>query len=85
MAYPQLTTKLEHNEHLLVCFNFIRAIRASIYSTNQIESFNKKLKRKTKQREQFLNEAALELTLVIVILDYNSRYSLQAHKGFQQI
>jgi len=53
-----------------------------------IESFNKKLKRQAKQREQFPNEAALERTLVTVItviLDYNSRYSLRAHKGFQQI
>ncbi|MCX0278658.1 transposase [Bombilactobacillus mellis] len=59
--YPQLTAKLEHNEHLLlVCFNFPSAIRVSIYSTNLIESFNKKLKRQTKQREQFPNEAALK-------------------------
>ncbi|MBA1393827.1 hypothetical protein EQ500_08115 [Lactobacillus sp. XV13L] len=44
-----MTTQLEHNPHLLVCFNFPSAIRASIYSTNLIESFNKKLKRQTKQ------------------------------------
>ena len=29
--YPQLTAKLVHNEYLLVCCNFSRAIRASIY------------------------------------------------------
>ena len=50
-----------------------------------IESFNKKLKRQTKQREQFPNEAALEQTLVTVILGYNSCYSLLEHKEFQQI
>ncbi len=50
-----------------------------------IESFNKKLKRQTEQQEQFPNEADLDRTLVIVILDYNSSYSLRAHKEFQQI
>ena len=50
-----------------------------------IESFNKKLKRQTKQREQFPNEAALEQTLVTVILDHDSRYSLLVHKEFKQI
>ncbi len=41
--------------------------RSSIYSTNLIESFNKKLKRQTKKKEQFPNESALERVLVTVI------------------
>lgn len=67
-SYPKLTAQLENNEHLLVCFNFPSAIRASIYSTNLIESFNKKLKRQTKRREQFPNEESLERALVAVII-----------------
>ncbi len=72
-SYPKVTSKLEHNQNLLTCFAFPAAIRSSIYSTNLIESFNKKLKRQTKKKEQFPNESALERVLVTVICDYNGR------------
>ncbi|MFL2030474.1 IS256 family transposase, partial [Loigolactobacillus zhaoyuanensis] len=51
--YPKVTQGLLENQKLLTCFDFPAAIRASIYSTNLIESFNKKFKRQTKKREQF--------------------------------
>lgn len=54
VRYPQLTAKLEHNEHLLVCFNFPRAIRASIYSTNLIESLTKSSIGKPNKGNNFL-------------------------------
>ncbi|WP_020089524.1 transposase, partial [Levilactobacillus parabrevis] len=70
---------------LLTCFTFPAAIRSSIYSTNLIESFNKKLKRQTKKKEQFPNEPALERVLVTVIRDYNGQNFERTHRGFKQI
>ena len=67
------------------CFDFPAAIRASIYSTNLIESFNKKFKRQTKKREQFPNEESLERTLMTVILDYNDKFDQRVHKGFNMV
>lgn len=83
--YPKLTKQLMTNDYLLTCFNFPLAIRASIYSTNLIEAFNKKLKRQTKKKEQFPNEASLERFLVSIIMDYNERFSNRVHKGFNQV
>ncbi len=83
--YPRITNKLKRQPNLLTCFNFPTAIRASIYSTNLIESFNKKLKRQTKKREQFPNEESLERTLVSVIMDYNNKFDQRVHKGFNQV
>lgn len=80
--YPKITQGLLKNQKLLTCFDFPPAIRASIYSTNLIESFNKKFKRQTKKREQFPNEESLERTLMTVILDYNDRSDQRVHKGF---
>ncbi|GEL15460.1 ISEf1, transposase [Pediococcus cellicola] len=65
----KVTQALLKSQKLLVCFNFPPAIRSSIYSTNLIESFNKKFKRQTMKREQFSNEESLERTLMTVILD----------------
>lgn len=84
-AYPKVTGKLENNPHLLTCFTFPAAIRSSIYSTNLIESFNKKLKRQTKKKEQFPNEPALERVLVTVIRDYNGQNFERTHRGFKKI
>ncbi|MFL2030391.1 transposase, partial [Loigolactobacillus zhaoyuanensis] len=83
--YPKVTQGLLENQKLLTCFDFPAAIRASIYSTNLIESFNKKFKRQTKKREQFPNEESLERTLMTVILDYNDKFDQRVHKGFNMV
>lgn len=83
--YPKVTQGLLENQKLLTCFDFPPAIRASIYSTNLIESFNKKFKRQTKKREQFPNEESLERTLMTVILDYNDKFDQRVHKGFNMV
>lgn len=83
--YPKVTQALLKNQKLLVFFNFPPAIRSSIYSTNLIESFNKKFKRQTKKREQFPNEESLERTLMTVILDYNDKFGRRTHKGFNLV
>jgi putative transposase len=83
--YRKLMNSLSVNPNLLTWLMFPRPIRASIYSTNLIESFNKKLKRNIKKREQFPNEESLERNLVSVIFDYNSKFGIRSHKGFKSI
>ncbi|WP_204119949.1 IS256 family transposase, partial [Lacticaseibacillus suilingensis] len=52
-SYSKMTKRLAETQNLLTFFDFPTSIRASIYSTNLIESFNKSIKRKTKAKEQF--------------------------------
>lgn len=82
--YPRMTKTLANTEYLLTFLQFPLAIRGTIYSTNIIESFNKSLKRKTKAKEQFPNEAALDRFLVTQMVDYNQKNGTRSHKGFKQ-
>ncbi|PXZ09628.1 IS256 family transposase, partial [Lactobacillus helveticus] len=45
---------------LLVFYNYPKQIRASIYSTNMIESFNNVIKRKAKPKAEFPTEQSLD-------------------------
>lgn len=61
-------------------------IRVSIYSTNQIESFNKRLKRKTKAKEQFPTEDSLDNFVGQQVLAYNnSAAARRVARGFSGI
>lgn len=82
--YSRMTRTLQETENLLTFTQFPKRIRGTIYSTNIIESFNKQLKRKTKVKEQFPNEDALERFLVTQMINYNNKKSGRAHKGFKQ-
>jgi len=82
--YPRMTKQLAQTDNLLTFLEFPPSIRATIYSTNVIESFNKSLKRRTKAKEQFPNESSLERFLVTQILAYNDKNYGRAHKGFKQ-
>ncbi|HCX02982.1 MAG: IS256 family transposase [Tissierellales bacterium] len=82
--YSRVTRTLQETENLLTFTQFPKRIRGTIYSTNIIESFNKQLKRKTKVKEQFPNEDALERFLVTQMINYNNKKSGRAHKGFKQ-
>src|SRR5699024_2732253 len=54
------------------------------HCTNLIESFNKEIKRYVKRKEQFPNEDALERFLVTQFLDYNQKFGIRCHRGFDQ-
>ncbi|WP_350303135.1 IS256 family transposase [Pediococcus acidilactici] len=82
--YPRMVRNLASTSNLLTFLEFPPSIRRTIYSTNIIESFNKKLKRKTKVKEQFPNESALDRFLATIILEYNEKYFGKAHNGFKQ-
>jgi len=67
---------------LLTFYNYPPAI---IYSTNMIESFNNRLKRKTKPKTEFPTEQSLDTFIGVQAMDYNDRYFNRIHKGFGQV
>ena len=73
-----------NNKQLLVFYDFSTSICRSIHSTNLIEVFNKDLKRPIKQKEPFLNEDLLKRFLVTCFLEYNQKFSMRCHRGFDQ-
>ena len=75
---------LKDNPDFFTFYDFPKAIRKSIYSTNLIESFNKKIKRYSKRKEQFPNEESLDRFLVTQFEDYNQRFATRCHIGFDQ-
>lgn len=83
-AYPKVVKSLHDNAYLLTFYGFPKAIWRSIYSTNLIESFNKKIKKYTKCKEQFPNEESLERFLVSQFEDYNQNFATRCHIGFNQ-
>lgn len=82
-AYPKLVPMIK-GDAILTFYAFPQSIRRSIYSTNLIESVNKQLKKYTKRKEQFPNEASLERFLVSQLNDYNTRFLARCHLGFDQ-
>ena len=85
-AYKNVVRDLRQVEpDLLTFYNYPPAIRASIYSTNMIESFNNRLKRKTKPKTEFPTEQSLDVFIGIQAMSYNERYFNRIHKGFGQV
>lgn len=82
--YPKVTQSLKDHSDLFTFYDFPKAIWRSIYSTNLIESFNKRIKRYSKRKEQFPNEASLDRFLVAQFEDYNQQFSTRCHIGFDQ-
>ena len=80
--YPSVIHSLEDNAYLFTYYDFPKEIRASIYTTNIIEGFNKQIKKKTKRKEQFPTEESLEKFLVNIFEDYNAKFLNRVHKGF---
>ena len=85
-AYKNVVRDLRQVEpDLLTFYNYPPAIRASIYSTNMIESFNNRLKRKTKPKTEFPTEQSLDTFIGVQAMDYNDRYFNRIHKGFGHV
>ena len=85
-AYKNVVRDLRQVEpDLLTFYNYPPANRASIYSTNMIESFNNRLKRKNKPKTEFPTEQSLDTFIGVQAMDYNDRYFNRIHKGFGQV
>ena len=83
-AYNHVIRNLKEIEpDLLVFYSYPKQIRASIYSTNMIESFNNVIKRKAKA--EFPTEQSLDTFIGIQAMSYNERYFNRIHKGFGQV
>jgi transposase-like protein len=83
--YPKITDRFKSNPSLFTFLSFPKQIRASIYTTNLIEGFNKHLKRYTKRKEQFPNEDSLIRFIGTYAGDYNQRFQMRIHKGFKLV
>ena len=81
--YSNQMRKLGKLSNLFIFYEFPPSIQASIYSTNLIEVFNKNLKKKIPQKEQFPNEDALQRFVTTQILEYNDKFEERAHRGFR--
>ena len=71
--------------NLFTFLQFPEGIQRSLYSTNIIESFNKHLKRYTKQKEQFHAEDSLDRFAYARVSEYNSRHLERIHRGFAHL
>ena len=69
----------------LTFWNYPKAIRASIYTTNPVESFNTVLKRKVKPNAEFPTEESLDTFIGTLTIEYNTCHFDRAHKGFKQV
>ena len=81
--YPKVTNTLtDVRGYLLTYYSFPRTIRKSIYTTNIIENYNKRLKKGMKKKEQFPNESSLDRYACVTAYEYNAKYQGIAHYGF---
>ena len=81
--YPKLSGIFERAEQSLYVFlKFPEAIRSSLYTTNLIERSNKGLKHRSKIKEQFPNEDALERFVCCYYSDQNRSYAERMQRGF---
>ena len=81
--YPKIRAFFSGKNNLFNFYNFPHSIWKTIYTTNLIENNNKNLKRRTKSKEQFPNEASLDRFVAIIYSRYNDKMSEQTHFGFK--
>ena len=82
VLYPKVVRILQENPSHCSYYDFPVSIQRSLYTTNLIESLNKQLKRYTKKKEQFPNEASLERFVCSLFIEWNHKYLDRIHKGF---
>lgn len=82
--YPKVVEKMSDTRSLFSFYAYPQEIRSSIYTTNPIENMNKQLKRITKRKEQFPNEASLDRCAFCYYSDVNGRLAHRTHRGFDQ-
>lgn len=84
--YPKLSGIFERAERSLYSFlKFPETIRSSLYTTNLIERSNKGLKHRSKIKEQFPNEDALERFVCCYYSDQNRNYAERMQRGFSLV
>ena len=84
-TYPKLVEQLRQKKNLFSFMHFPKEIWPSLYTNNLSESVNKQIKRITKVKEQFPNEASLEKTVFCYVTEYNAKFGHRAHKGYGKV
>jgi len=82
--YPKLVERFSDRRNLFSFLKYPQEIRQSLYTTNLIEDMNKQLKRKTKRKEQFPTEEALDRCAYCHYSEENARFASKTHRGFGQ-
>ncbi|OAU36645.1 transposase, partial [Lacticaseibacillus rhamnosus] len=85
VGFPQFYQIQQILDRFLAFLSFPPAIRSTIYSTNILESLNKRIKRKTKPKEQFPNGKSLDNFIGVQVISYNEKYFNRSHRGFGQV
>ena len=80
--YPKVTNTLSDIINLFTFLEFPESIRASIYSNNLIEGWNKHLKRRISHKEQFPSIESLDTFVCTFASEYNARFFGKIHRGF---
>lgn len=83
--YPQISQVFKTRKSLFSFYDFPKQIRRSIYTTNLIENQNKQLKRQTKRKEQFPNEASLHRFVCTQFMTYNQKFCSRVHIVFNHV
>ena len=83
--YPKAKQILEKHDNLYTYLTFPKEIQRSLYTNNLIENFNKRIKKRTKVKEQFPNENALDRLVCTISLEYDERFGNRIHKGFGKV
>lgn len=81
--YPSLKKVFEERDDLFSYLDFPIEIRRSLYTSNLIESFNSKIKKAIRKKEQFPNEESLDRFIFTICNDYNQKNFGKAHHGFK--
>ncbi len=74
--YPACVMSWERNwAELATFFKYPSEIRTMIYTTNAIESFNRQLRKVTKNKAIFPNDFALTKSLYLAMVDASSKWT----------
>ena len=82
--YPKAVKVIKDNPSLFTFYDYPEEIQRSIYTSNPIESFNKKLKRNIRKKEQFPNEDSLDRFTCVIASDYNKQFQSRQMKRFKK-
>lgn len=82
--YPKAVNVIRDNPSLFSFYDYPAEIQRSLYTSNPIESFNKKYKKNIRKKEQFPNEDSLDRFTCAIASDYNKQFESRQMKGFSK-
>jgi transposase-like protein len=82
--YSKAVNVIRNNPSLFSFYDYPEEIQRSLYTSNPIESFNKKYKKNIRKKEQFPNEDLLDRFTYAITSDYNKQFESRQMKGFSK-